>query len=169
MKTFNALSIEEISRVFSKTSLAMSELPTEWELSIPMPTLRLIYPAYAWFACPASRRPGNPLRLSPPDRWFALEATSGRLLAFGAWEFSQRKGQAGWLPVELLIGSKTREEAMVSFQVVLERLNASAVAFFSNKLPPSLALTTITDYLNPGMLSWYQFITPDFWEWLESG
>ena len=169
MKNMRIFTVEEISQLLSKDMISRTELPLEWELSLPMPTLRLFSPAYAWFASPAERHPGKPLRLSPPDRWLALEASSGRLLAYSAWEFALKTGQQNWQPVELPIGKKSREEAMASFQYVLERLNASAVAFFGNQLPPSLALTAITDYLNPSMLPWYQFIAPDFWKWLESG
>ena len=106
MKNSRLLTVEEISQLLSKNIIIRSELPMEWELSLPMPTLRLFNRAYVWFASPAERHPGKPLRLSPPDRWFALEATSSRLLAYGAWEFALKTGQPNWQSVDLPIGNK---------------------------------------------------------------
>jgi len=71
----------------------------------------------------------------PPDRWLALEATTGRLLAYGAWEFSSKTGRRTGKPVELPIGTLTRETAMARFQTVLEKLNPR-VAFFGSQPPP---------------------------------
>jgi hypothetical protein len=169
MKDSKIFTVEEISQLLSKNMTAKVELPMEWELSLPMPTLHLFKPAYAWFACPAQRQPGKPLRVSPPDRWLALEATTGRLLAYGAWEFSSKTGKENWQPVELPIGTLTRETAMARFQTVLEKLNLSVVAFFGSQPPPPLALALIMDYLDARILPWYQFIAPDFWTWLKSG
>ena len=64
-------------------ALAIEDLvPIEHAVSLPMPTMRWSSPVFAVFAGPALRRPGRPLELHPPDRWWAVDAESGDLVAY---------------------------------------------------------------------------------------
>jgi len=162
------LSIEEISNMLSNNAIARTELPIEWELSLPMPTLRLFKPAYVWFANPTERHPGKPLRLFPPDRWFALDASNGQLLDFNAWEAPLKTIKESWHEFDLQISDLKREEAINEFNNLIEVLNYLTLSFFSNQHTMVSKVKVITEYLDPLTLPWYRYIAPDFWNWLES-
>ena len=57
-------------------------VPIEHFASIPLPTRRWSTPALASFAAPGHRRPGQPMELSPPDRWWAVDVARRSLLAY---------------------------------------------------------------------------------------
>lgn len=164
MNDMKLLSIEEISQALSHHGVISHELPMEWELSLPLPTLLPGRPAYTWFACPASRRPGQPLRLSPPDRRFTLDAVNARLLLYDTGEWLK----PDWQPVTLTPSPKSRIELAADFKNVVQVLNGAAQALFAHQTSPAGARTALTAYLNPEMLPWYQTLAPDLWQWLGS-
>ncbi|HWQ46031.1 MAG TPA: hypothetical protein VN376_04145 [Longilinea sp.] len=163
MNDLKIMTIEEISQALSHHGVISHELPMEWELSLPLPTLLPGRPAYTWFACPASRKPGHPLHLSPPDRRFTLDATNARLLLYDTGEWLK----PGWQAVTLTPSPKGRAELTTDFQNVVSVLNNAAQALFTRQSPPAGAQAALTNYLNPEMLPWYQALAPDLWQWLE--
>ena len=77
------LGYAQARKAFSEHVVRRAEVPVEHMISLPMPTTRWGgVPGYAGFACPARRRPGEPLTVSAPDRWWALGARRGELLAY---------------------------------------------------------------------------------------
>lgn len=168
MDLMQLLSIEEISNILSNNAVVKTQVPIEWELSLPMPTLRLFKPAYIWFANPTERHPGKPLRLFPPDRWFALEASTGQLLEYNTWEAPLKMKKDSWHPIDLPICDITREEAINEFNNLIEDLNGLTLSFFSNQSSMASKMYSITEYLDPRTIPWYGYVAPDFWNWLKS-
>lgn len=64
------------------SDMQMSTLPVGHAISLPMPTLRWDTPAFAVFSGPALHQPGSFPHYGVPDRWWALNAHSARLLAY---------------------------------------------------------------------------------------
>jgi len=162
MNDLKIMTIEEISQALSHHAVISHELPMEWELSLPMPTLLPGRPAYTWFACPASRRPGQPLHLSPPDRRFTLDASNARLLVYDTGEWKK----PDWHALTLPPNNKSRSELSADFQNIVSTLNSAAQALFAHQNPPAGTREALTAYLIPEMLPWYQALAPNFWQWL---
>ena len=62
--------------------LRRAEVPLEHHVSILLPTKRWSEAGFACYAGPALRRPGEPTRVSRPDRYWAVAANGGRLLVY---------------------------------------------------------------------------------------
>ena len=163
----NILSVEEVSISLSKNAIARTEIPNEWELSLPMPTLQFQRPAFFWFACPAERHPHRPLRLFPPDRWFALDAFTSKLLYFNAWEPPLKNNFEKWHAIDLPISELTREETKKEFDILINGLNLLTFSYFNNQPINISIFHLLIDYLDPQTIPWYRNLAPDFWNWLE--
>jgi hypothetical protein len=156
------MTIEEINQALSHHSVISHELPLQWELSLPMPTLLPGRPAYTWFACPASHKPGQPLQLLPPDRRFTLDASNARLLVYDTGEWRK----PNWHTLTLPQNNKSRAELIADFQKVAQALNSAAQAFFLHQETPAGVYLALMAYLIPDILPWYQALAPNFWQWL---
>ena len=75
-------SYEQVAKAFTEHPIRIAEVAVEDFISPPLPTLRWSRPAYAGFACPAVRIPPQPMELGTPDRFWAISAEHGTLLAY---------------------------------------------------------------------------------------
>jgi hypothetical protein len=153
--------------------LSVAEIPVGHEISLPVPTLRFGEPGYAWFAAPARRRPGQPLVLGAPDRWWALGAARRGLLAYGrtsAVPFSPEP----LAPARAELPPIARDlEAIGEDLRLLESLGDRAVpAFFAGEPgDPALRgdlLGVLTAHVTPPLTGWYRALAPDFFSWLDN-
>jgi hypothetical protein len=71
----------EARDLLNRHPIRMSEIPVESYISLPMPTRRWPQAVWASFAAPAVRQPGQ-RSVAPPDRWWAIDARTGRLASF---------------------------------------------------------------------------------------
>jgi len=92
------------------------EVPEEHFVSLPLPTRRGGEPTYACFASPALRRPGKPLELDPPDRWWLIDASTGHLLIYTLTTISHFAPGASWSAVTVppISRSLVEQKALVS-------------------------------------------------------
>jgi hypothetical protein len=157
---------------FATHSLRTEEIPVEHEISLPVPTLRFGAPGYAWFAGPAGRRPGRPLRLGPPDRWWVLGAARRGLIAYArttAIPFSDRPLGPDWVELPPV----TRDlEAIEEDLRLLDSLAERAVPeFFDGRQGEAVMrtdlLAVLTAHATPLLIDWYRALAPDFFSWLE--
>lgn len=163
MENNKFLSIENIHEIYLHSVVYRSMVPMEWELSLPMPTLRFLTPAYCWFVSATLKTPGSPLRLSPPKIFFAFDAISGDILHYDTWELPLNATQEGWRVVELPISKFSREVIKERFSLVISSLNQATKDFFTiNQIQPQDA-HRIFGYLNVDMIAWYKSIAFDFW------
>jgi hypothetical protein len=153
--------------------LSIAEIPVGHEISLPAPTLRFGEPGYAWFAAPARRRPGQPLVLSAPDRWWALGAARRGLLAYARTAVVPFTSEP-LAPQRVELPPVTRGlEAIAEDLRLLESLGDRAVPGFFAGEPgdPALRadlLAVLTAHVTPLTTDWYRALAPDFFGWLDS-
>jgi hypothetical protein len=153
--------------------LSVAEIPVGHEISLPVPTLRFGQPGYAWFAAPARRRPGQPLVLGAPDRWWVLGAARRGLVAYAraaAVPFTSEP----LAPQRAELPPVTRDlEAIAEDLRLLDSLGDRAVPGFFAGEPgdPELRadlLAVLTAHVTPLITGWYRALAPDFFGWLDS-
>ena len=167
MEDKSILSIKEIHEIYLHSVVYRSMVPTVWELSLPMPTLRFSKPAYAWFVSAALKTPGSPLKLSPPNIFFALDAITGEILHYDTWKLPLKASQERWYAVDLPLSKFSREASKERFSRVIDSLNQAASDFFKNNAIKPVDAHRINEYLNVEMLAWYKSIAFDFWSVLD--
>ena len=162
---------EQIAKEFAEHPVRTAEVPVEHFISQPLPTLRWSRPAHAWFACPAARIPGQPLELDTPERWWAIGAEHGRLLAYAlvsAVRFADPmpKGPMIVRPVGGAL-SAVREDRRL-FGALLTEV---APAFFAGERGDRTVRSDLAEILGQVLpadaMSWYQGLARDFFDWLE--
>ncbi|MET7403864.1 hypothetical protein ABZS66_61390 [Dactylosporangium sp. NPDC005572] len=146
------------------------EIPTEHSRSLPLPTRRFGRPAYAGFAGPAQRRPGQPLRLATPDRWWAVGAADQALLVYAQAPAVPFPGELADGPVEVSNG-RSIAAAREDLAVLDELLDAAAPRFFAGEAADPPTRSALREQLaavaGAGTLPWYRALVPDFFAWLE--
>lgn len=157
---------------FATHQLRVGDIPVEHEISLPVPTLRFGAPGYAGFAGPARRRPGQPLRLGAPDRWWVLGAARRGLLVYArttAVPFTAGPLRPDWAELPPV----TRDlDAIEEDLRLLDSLAQRAVPEFFDGRPGDAALradlaAVLTAHVTPQITDWYRALTPDFFAWLE--
>jgi hypothetical protein len=162
---------ERAEKEFAEHLLRTAEVPVEYFVSQPLPTLRWSGPAYAGFAGPARRIPGQPLELGTPDRWWAISADHGRLLAYAlvtAVPFAESI-PAG--PVTVRPAGLSLSAVRDGRRLLGELLTDVAPAFFGGEDGDTAAqgdlAEVIGQILHAEAMPWYRALTPDFFGWLE--
>ncbi len=150
--------------------LRLAEIPQEFAVSLPLPTRRWREPAYAVFAGPAIRRPGQPTEHDPPDRWWVMAAQSGHTLIYALTRVQHFcDTPCGRVAV-------SPQGTLVEVQQALERAAASldrlAPLFFVGEpggADDRRALyQALASLVPPPLLPQYRALTPDFFAWLEA-
>lgn len=162
---------KQIRKNFAEHAVRHTEVPIEHAISLPIPTLRWSLPAFAGFAGPAVRAPGRPLRLAPPDRWWALDAEGRRLIGYGlirALPFSDEfEGN------EVIVERDGRSLADLQEDLrLLDQLMDQAVPpFFAGAQSDAVIrvdlLEVLTAQVTDAVAPWYRRLAPDFFQWLE--
>jgi hypothetical protein len=146
--------------------LRQDEIPLEYLVSLPAPTRRYGKPAFAFFACAALRKPGAPTLCMPPDRTWAIAATSAKLVYY-AWEPERLGPDASRLALEPPDGDA---EAVIrrldGLDPIMDRVSA---AFFEGEAVRSGRDIAEEFLLAAGrpLAPFYRAIAADFFEWLE--
>lgn len=168
--TAPTLPYAQVRRHLVRATLRRDEVPIEHEVSLPVPTLRWGVPAYACFAAPAARLPGEPVRLDPPDRWWAVRADTLVLVTY-ALTAAVRFTDAALDPVVLPPSGRSGRDGREDRRVLDELLGAAATAFLAgHPVDPILRddLTAALAAVVPApVLPWYRLLTPDFFLRLE--
>jgi hypothetical protein len=165
------LTCTEIRKRLRGHFLTQHEVPTEYAVSFPLPTLRWGNPGYALFASPALRISGRPKEQGAPDRWWCISAQNGRLLSYAlslAIPFSPET----WPPIVLPPLGGTVAELRAAIGKLETILDNHAPAFFlgeacdsSSRQELSQAIAAVLPHeLQPQ----YRALVPDFWAWLKA-
>ncbi len=162
---------EQAAKEFAEHPLRTAEVPVEHHISHPLPTLRWASPAYAGFAGPAVRIPRQPLELGTPDRWWAIGAEHGRLLAYGlvsAVPFMDLMPEG---PVTVPAAGRALSAVREDRRLFGELLTAMAPAFFAGESGDGTVRGDLAEILSQVLpaevMPWYRGLTPDFFDWLE--
>ena len=148
------------------------EIPVEHAVSLPLPTRRWGTPAYASFASPALRRPGQPVEQGAPDRWWAVGAHGGRLIIYALWKAAQYADGVNWTTVALPQVTATIAELKEALSRIEELMDALVQAFFAGEGGDVQGRKALSDaleaYLPEPIKLQYRALAPDFFAWLEA-
>jgi hypothetical protein len=162
---------EQIAKEFAEHPLRAAEVAVEHFISQPLPTLRWSRPAYAGFACPAARVPGQPLQLGTPDRWWAIGAEDGRLLAYALVSAVPFADPMPPGPVTVRPAGRSLSAVREDRRVFGELLTEAAPAFFAGEAGDPAVRGDLAEMLRQVLpaeaMPWHRGLTGDFLDWLE--
>lgn len=162
---------ERMAKEFAEHPIRMAEVPVEHFISQPLPTLRWSRPAYAGFAGPATRIPGQPLELGTPDRWWVIGAEHGRLLAYALVSVIPFADSIPEGPVTVRPAGRSLSAVREDRRLLGELMADAVTAFFAGESGDSTARGDLAEVLGqvlpPETMPWYRGLTPDFFDWLE--
>jgi hypothetical protein len=149
-----------------------SSVPTEGDISLPMPTLRWGVPVYAVFAGPAIMMPPEPVELGTPVYWWALDARRLKLLAFAQTEVVPFADNLTPSRVTISKPAGSIAEADDDQDRLANLMDAAVPAFFTGEPgDPSLRATLLTELTTVHLYEaepWYRALAPDWFAWLEA-
>lgn len=170
MFTLNYLPYEEITALENSPLFRSFGFPMEYSISIPMPTLRWVSPAYAYFASPTRRVPGQLKVQSAPAFWWAIDARTALLMFYVPYQFMSFAPDQYWEPVTLHWKSQSSVEIEAGMAALPALITQAAPLFFTNQPgDPALRqkLSDTLDLIIPeGLLPEYKALVPDFFKWL---
>ncbi|MFF9063979.1 hypothetical protein ACF09E_01335 [Streptomyces sp. NPDC014891] len=150
-----------------------AEVPLEHYVCPPLPTGRWGEPAYAVFAAPAVRAPRQPMRIAPPDRWWAVGISNPRLLAYALVSVAPFTATPLGDPVTVPSGGR-RLSAVREDQRLFDSLMDRALPLFlagdadSGDADLRADLSAVLGLVLPAECrAWSRALTPDFYAWLE--
>jgi hypothetical protein len=165
------LSYREIRRRMQRHPLRQTEIPTEYEVSLAVPTCRWGKPAYAFFASPVVRRFGQPSRQGPPDRWWAFNAFGGQLLAYNFFDVVPFATEFLWTEVEVFPPAKTVTEIrqlLTDIETMADSLTPDFFGGIPGDIETRQALAKVLrQFLPEPVAEQYRALGPDFFLWLD--
>lgn len=165
------LSLTDIRERMKHHSFIRSSIPVEHAISFPLPTRRWIGPAYAYFASPALRLPGQSLKQGAPDRWWVVSAHGGQIILYTLYKALPFTENEQW--GTLILPTETRsiaeqQQAIATIELLVNRL---APAFFDDEPGDQRTRTALMEslsaHLPKQLLPQYQALVPDFFAWLK--
>lgn len=172
MSNLPILPYSEIRERIRTHPLRQMEIPVEHAVSLAMPTRRFGAPGYACFASPTTRRVGEPVRQSPPDRWWVLSAQTGHLLIYALVEvqpFAEPEWTACELPPVLLSVAELRQ----ALEKIEQLLDQVVPEFFAGHAGDRTTHRSLSDllavHLPAPILPQYRALAADFFAWLDAG
>lgn len=151
--------------------LRMSEIPVEHAVSLPVPTKRWGGPAYAFFASPSLRRPGQPVQQGAPDRWWVVSAFGGGVVIYALWKAVPFAESIGWESTTLPAVGATIAELKQALSHIEGLMNALAPAFFAGEGGDAGARKSLSralaSFIPEPLKPQYRALAPDFFAWLE--
>lgn len=157
---------------FARThGLRQREVPVQYATSFLLPTMRFGKPSYAYFASPAERYPGRPMRQGAPDRWAVIDAHGGQLIIYAlvsAVPFSSEKFTTHELPTPPESVAQLRQR-IDTMEQLMERVAARWFAGepVDSKQRADLS-AELTALISPPLAGQYEALAPDFFSWLRS-
>lgn len=150
--------------------LRQTEVPVDHAVSLPFPTLRWSRPAYASFAGPAIRRPGQPAEQDAPDRWWAVDAATGRLVVYALWS-AVPFASASWGRTSLPAPSGSIAALQSLVQTIDLLMESLAPAFFGGQPGDAQARQALSSalaaFIPEPLWPQIQALAPDFLAWLQ--
>lgn len=166
------LSYRELLRRQSIHALRESDVPVEHAISLGLPTRRWLGPAYAFFASPAVRRPGEPAEQKAPDRWWVLDARTAHLILYALAAVLPFAEGKEWVAVKLPPATLSLEQQRAAHDRLAGSLDHLAPLFFRGEPGPPEERKELADALAtmiPEPLApQYRALVPDFFAWLEA-
>jgi hypothetical protein len=157
---------------FARQGVRGTDVPMEHSLSLPVPTRRWTRPGFAGFACPVNRVPRQPLRLGPPDRWWAIQAHRPRLLVYGltaALPFADTAFET----VTVDRGDRSLARLAEDLRQLDELMDRVVEPFLAGEPAAATEATLRADLLGvftanvtEAVLPRYTALAPDFFTWL---
>jgi len=162
-----------LSAVLRKQSdLQRSDVPVQYAISLPLPTLRCLVPGFASFASPALRRPDQLLEQGVPDRWWVVDAKNGQLLLYALTRQLPFGDETSWKAVTEPAPAGTVADLQKAREQIEQQLDELAPAFFDHQPVPEdkrhSFLRALRAYIGPELIPQYEALAPDFFAWLQS-
>lgn len=152
--------------------LRRSEIPLGHVVSLPIPTMRLGAPGFAFFAAAPVREPSQAWRLSPPDRHGVVAAAGASLLLYARTSAVPLATTGTAWSTVMAPASKESPQALSARLLSLEPImDQAADAFFDSapaRLGPLLA-SELEAVVGGTVFPFYQALAPDFIAWLTTG
>jgi hypothetical protein len=149
------------------------QVPVGHEVSHPLPTLRWRMPAFACFAAPAVRRPGTPLRIGAPDRWWLISASDLGLAAYALTRALPFTDEPHHGATTVTPTGRSEHEAAADLEALDELMTEAVPAFFDNRgTNPALRAdleSVLAAVVAPELLRTCRLLVPDFFSWLAGG
>ncbi|RYX80675.1 hypothetical protein EON83_27580 [bacterium] len=166
------LSYSEIRNTQRTHPLQKSLVPVEHTVSLPIPTKRAGHLAYAFFAAPAVRQPGKPMRQGAPDRWWLLDAHGSAAVIIYALYDVQPFSTESYEVVTLPLVTGTLADLKAALSNLETQMNALTPVFFAGDAGDAGAKkelsTALFAVLPEPLQPQYRALAPDFFAWLES-
>ena len=167
---------EQAEKWFASHPIRMHEVPISSWTSLPLPTRRWGQGSWAWFRAAQVVRPGQS-RIGDPDCWWAMDAKTGRLLAYAREDaIAVLHQSAASAPAKHdQVAATTQATSETEQRDALARLAAAidrvAEAFFENRWAPASnrqeVVQTLAFVTPREMIPFYRALAPDFFAWLE--
>lgn len=171
MENHDYMSYKKIRQIQSSFELRKSEIPIEYSLSLPLPTLRWGKAGYASFACNTLRIPGVPTEQNPPDIWWLINAVNRRLLLYAHFDVLPYVRDVDWHPVILPKVQFTIAQLKEQLNYIEILLDQLAPKFFSDIFATQEDRSNFTNafsgYIPSPLLPFYETLVPDFFDWLK--
>lgn len=167
--TLTRISYPQIRTAFDRVRQATGT-PVQHEVSLPVPSLRWDRAVFAGFAGPARHQPGQPVEFATPDRWWTVDAGSGRLVSYALVSFLPFPGDLAAGPVTRPRTGRGAAAATQDLRQLTARMQDASAAFLARSGPGAetpLLVESLQTHLAPGELQWYRALAPDFFDWLE--
>jgi hypothetical protein len=167
------LTYAEARKALDRHPLRSRDVPMEYQVALPVPSLRWGPPAYAVFAGAAGRRPGMPRHLAVPDRWWAIDARSGRLLVFADTALIPFADADLGESVTVAPTGRSARAVLAEIAALAELMELAVPAFFDGVAPDPTLATDLRHrwqaVLPADTARWYRALAPDFFAWLDNG
>lgn len=168
----NLLTYRQILARQQTGALRTSEIPTEANVSLPMPTLRTGEPGFAFFANKTSNMFTSPVTQSPPDRWWIVNATNGSLALYALSRVLSFAPEISLDRVTLPPERRTVAQVIADTDAIEQQMNALAPLFFAGEPGEKEARETLLQklktHLEEPMMPTYRALAPDFFAWLST-
>lgn len=165
------MSYKEMRKRQRTSLLRQAEIPIEHAVSLPMPTKRWLGPAYASFASPTLRRPGQPMQQGTPDRWWVVDAHGGRLIIYTLWRVVAYAPGVAWTTVTLPQATQSIAEQQAGIEAIELLMETVVPAFFADEQGDASTCKALREvlqtYIPAPLFPQYRALTPDFFAWLE--
>lgn len=152
--------------------LQHQEVPIGHAVSLPMPTLRWGQPAYASFASPAHRVPGQPISQDVPDRWWIIDAANGHLMLYALTKVQSFSNHQEWTTQTLPNVTRTMAELNQAMLRLRDLMTEQIPLFFAGEPGDPLARQEMGKllpvFIAGPLLAQYRALTPDFFQWLNA-
>jgi hypothetical protein len=162
------MTFQQIRVAMNRNAVLAAEVPTEYFVSLPLPTLRCGAPGYACFAAPALYADSR-TTVDTPDLWWVSDSAGRHMLLF-AWFTAYPFGEIAAGRQKLTPVAATMDEVRSQEDAINALMSEAAPVFFAGdpgrgELRLNLA-TALGKALAPEITPWYRALAPDFFAWL---